>query len=192
MKQSGFSKSVLALGCLGLMFIGGGLLSGCGGGGETTQKEEKKVAPMKMEVLQVDQLSSLGDKTPDGQYLVAKVTMKNMSNKTIDMDFPNFKLENITDKEEERYSQPAERQMGRYFKQTYGPELLDKLFDVGTTSLYPRMQLERYFVFMVPSDAKIDGYQITYGPEKISAPLVVSGITQVNDHRNETSESATE
>lgn len=182
MQKLHFSKSLLAISCVGLLFGISGLMSGCMGGKKA--ETDKKAPTMHMEVVQVDQLSSMGDKEPDGQFLVTKVTMKNLANTSFVMQPTDFKLENITEDEKERYSQPSERNMSKPFTDTYGKELTDKLVDISPVNLYPRMELERYFVFMVPSNAKIDGYQITFVPEKVSAPLVVTGTTVINDHRN--------
>lgn len=175
-------QSILSISCVGLLASSGILLGGCMG--SKSKVVEKKEPKIQMEVVQVDQLSALGDKEPDGQFLVARAHLKNLANKSILMQPGDFKLENITEDEKERYSQPAEKNIARQFTDTYGKDLKDKLVDIRAINLYPRMNLERYFVFMVPSNAKIDGYQITFVPEKVSTPLVVTGITAINDHRN--------
>jgi hypothetical protein len=180
----GFSRSLLTAGLFGLLLTAS--LSGCTGS-STNAPAEKKEATLEMKVLQVDQLSKLGDKVPDGQYLVAKVAMKNMSNESIQANPTDFALENITENEAERYSQPAEKMMTVAFSREYGEALKDKLIDFTPTNLYPRLQVERYFVFMVPADAQPDKYQITYRPAKVSAPLV-STDTPLNDRRNASSQ----
>lgn len=180
---AGLMTGILALSCIGMLTAGGVMLSGCGGG-TTAPKEEAKDTSIQMEVAEINQLTKLGDKAADGQYLITRVLMKNNSNETIILNPTDFMLENITDKEEERYSQPSEKFMTVPFGQTYGEATRDKLMDLNPSNLYPRLQLERYFVFMVPADAKAEQYQITYTPKSISAPLV-SDATVVNDHRND-------
>lgn len=172
---------LLTLACFGFMIFGAASMTGCGQPAE--EAAEEKQAPLKMEIVQVDQLSRLADKYPDGQYLVAKAVIQNLSNQTIVVNPEDFALENITDKEEERYSQPVERMVTQPFIQEYGAAKQDKIVDIGSSNLYPRLQLERYMVFMVPVNAKLDQYQVTYTPEKVSAPLV-SNSTIINDRRN--------
>ncbi len=186
MQKNSLSQSLFALSCFGLLVFNPVLMSGCAMG-KKTEKEGKKESAFIMEVLQVDQLDSLGKKIPDGQYLVVKAHMRNSGNKSLTLTPTDFVLQNITEKEEERYSQPAEKQLVNDFKATYGDDVKNKLVETNPVNLYPRMELERYFIFMVPSNAKIDGYQITHVPEKVSAPLVVTGTTIINDHRNTTS-----
>jgi hypothetical protein len=183
MRHSTFFKPLFVLGCFGLLTVSGLVLSGCAGGSNVVE-EEKKEEVVSMTVTQLDQWSKLDDKIPDGQYLVAKVTFKNLSNQTLVMDPSEFALQNITDDEKERYSQPSERHLGNPFGVIYGEHLEEKLLDTAVVNLYPRMELERYFIFMVPSDAKTEGYQLTYVPKKVSTPLVVTGITTIHDHRN--------
>ena len=195
MFQSRFqSGSLLALSCFGLLLAGSITVSGCAGGGGTPSAEQKKEEPVKMEVVQLDQLSTLADKTADGQFMVAKVNIKNTSNQTIVLRPTDFTLENITENEKERYSQPTEKTLGPQFARAYGPTEKDKILDVLPSNLYPRMELVRYFVFMVPSDAKPDGYQITYtstAPSaKVSVPLDTPGTTIINDNRNELQKSS--
>jgi len=178
------ARPVVTLSCLGFLVAGMAVFTGCGGG-SAPQEEAKKEPPMIMSVEQIDQVTTLDDKVADGQYLVAKVALRNNTNNTLALEPSNFVLQNITDNEKERYSQPAERGMTSPIGKTYGAELKSKVIDYETTNLYPRMQVERYFVFMVPSDASVNGYQITYTPAKISTPLVTSEATAINDHRNQ-------
>jgi len=183
-KKSVDASSILLVGCLGLLVFGSVLLTGCAGGGASSQQEAKKEPSLSMTVQQVDQRSTLGDRTPDGQYMVAKVAIKNNTNNTIPLDPASFVLENITSNEKERYSQPAERGMTFPFGAIYGDELKSKVMDYDIPNLYPRMQIERYFVFMVPSEAEVNGYQITYKPENVSTPLANPEAT-INDQRNQ-------
>ncbi|HEY9687228.1 MAG TPA: hypothetical protein V6C52_09655 [Coleofasciculaceae cyanobacterium] len=182
---SGMMTGVLALSCIGLLATGGLMLGGCAGG-NTQQAAEQKDETLQMEVAEINQLTSIGDKTADGQFMIARILMKNNGNETVVLNPDDFKLENITEKPEERYTQPAEKFITMPFGKTYGTAAQDKLMDVASSNLYPRLQLERYFVFMVPAEAKADQYQITYTPKSLSAPLVSSS-TIVNDHRNEPS-----
>lgn len=184
-KLSKIARPALMLGCLGFLVSGLVAFSGCGGG-TNTQQEAKKEPSMTINVEQIDQVSSLDDKVPDGQYLVAKVALKNNTNASIVLDPSGFALENITENEKERYSQPIEKGMTNAFGKVYGDELKSKMLDFDMVNLYPRMQIERYFVFMVPSDAVVNGYQITYKPASVSAPLVTTEATVINDHRNQT------
>jgi hypothetical protein len=190
MKKNSLSQSLFALSCFGLFVFSPVLLTGCAG--QKTENAEKKETAFTMQVVHIDQLGALEAKIPDGQYLVVKARLKNQGNKSLILAPTEFVLQNITDKEEERYSQPAETGLFNEFRTVYGEELKDKLVETTPVNLYPRMELERYFIFMVPSDAKIDGYQITHEPEKVSAPLVVTGTTTINDHRNTTSLPPTE
>lgn len=145
---------------------------------------QKKDQTVLMEVVQLDLHNRLGNKVADGQYLVARTVMKNTANKTVVMQPQDFVLQNITDKPQEQYSQPAERQMKMPFSKVYGKDLQDRVVDMGGINLYPRLQLERYFVFMVPLDADLNEYQITYRPTSLSVPLV-SSATLINDHRKD-------
>lgn len=190
---SGFSRSLLALSCFGLLLAGSVALSGCGGGG-SQQQEEKKEDLLKMSVVQLDQFAKLDEKNADGQFMVAKVNIKNMSNQSLVLNPGDFNLENVTDNEKDRYSQPSEKNISNEFTKVYGDSEKDKIMDMFPSNLYPRMELVRYFVFMVPSDAKPEGYQITYTsttpPAKISVPLATPGTTTINDHRNESEKPA--
>ncbi len=183
-RVNSLSKSILTLSCLGLLLSGAVVLSGCGG--SSAQKEAKKEAPLTMSVLQLDQLSKLDEKVPDGQYLVARVALKNNTNATIVIQPTDFALQNITKNEKEQYSQPAEKGMTNAFGKAYGADLKDKVLDFDATNLYPRMQLERFIVFMVPSESSVTGYQIAYKPANVTIPLVTPEVTVINDHRSET------
>jgi hypothetical protein len=189
-KISNFSRSVLALSCFGLLLTGA--LSGCGGG--SSQQEEKKIELLKMDVSQLDQFSKLDDKTADGQFMVVKVNLKNLSNQTVVLTPSDFNLENITTEEKDRYSQPSEKNIGGPFSRVYGDSEKDKIMALNNANLYPRMELVRYFVFMLPSSAKPEAYQITYTsttpPTKVSVPLATPGSTTINDHRNESEKHA--
>ena len=165
--------SVLALGSVTA-------LSGCGGGEE--KAVEKKDPVLSLDILDVDQRASLGTKMPDGQYLILKTEMKNLSNKEVMIVPSEFELQNITDKESERYSQPSEKYMGMPFTAVYGNDLREKLIDTSPINAYPRLKLERYFVFMVPSDARPEQYQLFNKTLELTVPLV-SGKTTVHDHR---------
>jgi hypothetical protein len=148
---------------------------------------------VQMQVVQLDQLTKLGKKTADGQYLVAKMMIKNVSNQPVSLDPSSFALEFIADKEKDRYTQAAEKGIGHDFSAAYGRETKEKLMD-WAVDINPRIELERFFVFMVPSDAKADEYQIVYSDpnnaaNKINVPLVTPGTTVVNDHRSEYSSS---
>ncbi|MCE3236888.1 MAG: hypothetical protein K0Q50_3080 [Vampirovibrio sp.] len=183
------ANSLLALSCFGILLASSVAFSGCAGGGGAPTAEQKQEEPVKMEVVQIDQLSTLADKAADGQFMVAKVSIKNTTNQTIILRPTDFTLENITENDKERYSQPSEKTLGPQFAKAYGPKEKDKVLDVLPSNLYPRMELVRYFVFMVPSDAKPDGYQITYTSTtpsaKVSVPLDTPGTTIINDNRNE-------
>jgi hypothetical protein len=184
-KGSAFLRSILTLSCLGLLASSVVAFSGCAGGGSSAEKEEKKQDPLTMSVVQLDQLSRMDEKTADGQYLVARVSLKNNTNATIVLLPDDFSLQNITKNETERYSQPVEKGMSNAFGKVYGEALGTKVMDFEATNLYPRMQLERYFVFMVPSDSVLNGYQIAYKPSSLSFPLVKPEVTIINDHRTE-------
>jgi hypothetical protein len=183
MRHSTFFKPLFALSCFGLLTVSGIVLSGCAGGNNVAEEEAKEEV-VSMAVTQLDQWSRLDDKIPDGQYLVAKVKFKNLSNQTLVMAPSEFALQNITDDEKDRYSQPSELYLSTPFGVIYGEHLTEKLIDTAEVNLYPRMELERYFIFMVPSNAEPEGYQLTYVPQKVSTPLVVTGITTIHDHRN--------
>jgi len=180
----------VSLGCLGILAGSLVTLSGCTGGGTDTQQEAKKEAPLTMAVQQVDQVSKLEDRVPDGQYLVTKLSLKNNTNTNIPLAPDDFSLQNITNSEKDRYSQPAEKGMSIAFGAVYGPDKKSKLMDLDASNLYPRMQIERYLVFMVPLEADLNGYQIFYKPGSVSVPLVKPEVTVINDHRSESSSSA--
>jgi hypothetical protein len=155
-------------------------LSGCGGGEEKVAEKQDPV--LSFDILEVDQRANLGDKKPDGQYLIVKAEMKNLSNKEVMIVPSDIELQNITDKESERYSQPSEKYMGIPFSAAYGNDVREKLIDTSPINAYPRLKLERYFVFMVPADARPEQYQIFYKTYNLTVPLV-SGKTTVHDHR---------
>jgi hypothetical protein len=193
MSGFGFSSQLLTLSCFGLLAAGGVMLTGCGGESGGPQEESKKEEPLQMQVAQVDQVTKLGGRSAEGQFLVARMKIKNVSNQPISMDPASFALEFITDKEKERYTQSYEKNISNDFGATYGDENKAKLMD-WTTDINPRIEMERFFVFMVPSDAKADEYQIVYTDpnntaNKINVPLVTAGTTVVNDHRSEFSSS---
>jgi hypothetical protein len=172
-----------------LVFVGlllfSTLISACGGGDEDAAKKLKAPPQLSVDVLQTDQTLSLGSKTPDGQYLILRTQIKNLGNKPLLLLPADFMLQNITDKDAERYSQPAEKFMGMPFSATYGNALRDKLVDTAPINAYPRLQLERYFVFMVPVEARPKQYQLLYKPFELASPLV-SGKTIVHDNRYNT------
>ncbi len=182
------SRNFLSLGLLGVLLAGGAMsLSACGSGRDDASGdggEDSLAKTMDFSVTQVDEWSKLGEKQPDGQYIVVKAKFGNKGNKTIELDPKDFNLQNITKNEKDQYSQPAETNVGYGFGTQYGADVRDnKLMTGDATKLYPRLQLERYFVFMVPADAKPNQYQITYKPGKMSTPLV-SGSVTVNDNRH--------
>ena len=164
-----------------LLGIGGIFISACTMPSASTKDDQKKPT-LSIETLQVDQRAKLGNKIPDGQYLVTKVLMKNLSNDSLNLDPNGFQLQNITDNEKDRYSQPSEKSLSFAFVTDYSSSLRDKLVDTAPVKAYPRLQLERYFVFMVPEDAKPDQYRIFYKPLNINTPLV-SGKTLIHDYR---------
>jgi hypothetical protein len=179
---NGLGARTLMLGTLGVLLLGSLSLSACNSTSSTDQAA-KKDSGLKMEVTQVDEVSKLGNKVPDGQYMIAKVSILNPTNQDMRLLPTDFALENITKNESERYSQAAESGLSFAFVQEYGPDSRDKLVDMAPMPVHPRLQLERYFVFMVPADAKPDLYQLTYKPTKLTVPLI-SGNTIINDHRN--------
>jgi len=174
-------NTLLSFMALSVMALGSvTALSGCGGGEE--KPVEKKDPILSMDILDLDQRANLGGKIPDGQYLILKTEMKNLSNKEVMVIPSDFQLQNITDKESERYSQPSEKYMSMPFTMVYGNDLREKLVDTSPISAYPRLKLERYFVFMIPSDARPEQYQLTNKTLELTIPLV-SGKTTVHDHR---------
>ncbi len=187
MQRSRLSSFVLGIASFGLLLVGGLAFSGCFP--SSKNQAEQKEQLFKMEVVQVDQALRIADKLADGQFLVVKIVMKNLSNKTLVVEPADFTLENITDDEKERYSQPPERAMVSHLVKAYGKAHKDRFMDLKPTNLYPRLQVERYFVFMVPGDARLDQYQMTYAPHanaaaKASIPLVTN-TSVINDHRND-------
>lgn len=177
------ARNVQALWVMALLLLVafGFLLSACAMPSATSKDEQQK-PKLSMEIKQVDQRLQLGDKTSDGQYLITKVLFKNLSNESLNLEPNAFQLQNITDNEKDRYSQPSEKGFSYAFTKTYSEQLRDKLVDTAPVKAYPRLQLERYFVFMVPEDAKPDQYQIFYKPLNLNTPLV-SGKTLIHDYR---------
>lgn len=172
-----------------LMPLGIMTLSACSGSSEEDQKPKAPV--MSMETVQVDQVSKLGNKIPDGQYLVTRVAFKNLDTKSRVLDPSDFALQNETEDEKLRYSQPCERLLSNAFMTDYGQENRDKLIDMAPVNAYPQLPLERYFVFMVPADASPKQYRIFYKPLSLAAPLV-SGKTILNDNRYATASPASQ
>lgn len=182
-KMSGKVSHWLTASSLGLLLVVSLFLSACSGNNAGTSAHKENTT-LQIDVVQIDSLAKLGDKVPDGQYMVVKTTIKNLSNQSMTLNPTDFALENITKDEKERYSQPAEKFLTFAFIKDYGQDSKDKLVDTTPMSLYPRLQLERYFVFMVPADVKPNQYQLTYKPINVTTPLV-SGNTIINDHRND-------
>lgn len=96
MQKNSLSQSMFALSCFGLLAFSPVLMTGCAG--KKTENAEKKETAFTMQVLEVNQLSALGTKTPDGQYLVVKTRLKNPGNKSLTLAPTEFVLQNITDK----------------------------------------------------------------------------------------------
>jgi hypothetical protein len=169
------------------------LITGCAQPAD--DKTKKKDPTVAMVANKVDQYAKLGDRTADGQYLLVTLQIKNLSNKTIVIKASDISIEPITDVVEEQYSQAPEKGMTIHLTKMMGMGVREKIFDYLDTSVNPRLQVERYAVFMLPKDAHLEKYRISYKPaatgglmgpapevEKISVDLV-SAETVVTDHR---------
>ena len=162
-------------------------LTGCGGGSNVAvQKKTDAPPPIDLHVVKVEEYTHLGSKVPDGQYVVVTFHIKNNSNDTQFLPPANFVIENITDKKEDQYTQHSEPQMTGPFTQVYGSENRDKLLDSTPSTVHPRMEVERYIVYMLPADAPLDTYEIYYKDKtfELKTPLISSD-TEVIDHRIE-------
>jgi len=162
------------------------VFSGCSGGGSSSKKTDGP-PPIDIKVTKVEQYSKLATKIADGQYLVVSLHIKNNSNDTQSLLPSNFLIQNITNDKAQQYTQPNEPQMGGAFTQAYGMDKHDKLLDNQPTAVHPRMSVDRFIVYGLSNDAKLDGYQIYYKPFDITVPLVTSD-TEIVDHRDDTGE----
>jgi hypothetical protein len=158
-------------------------------------KTKKKDPTVAMVANKIDQYTKMGDKVADGQYILVTLQIKNLSNKTVTVKASDLSIEPITDVVEEQYSQAPEKGMTLALTKMMGMGVREKIFDYMDTSVNPRLQVERYVVFMLPKDAHLEKYRISYKPaasgglmgpapevEKVSVDLV-SADTVVTDHR---------
>src|SRR5688572_18729347 len=104
------------------------VLTGCGGQKEVGKEQEKP--KLEMESLQVDQVSHIDIKIPDGQYLIVKVMMRNLELESRVLNPSDFTLRTITDKKAEQYSQPVEHLISNNFGKEFGPDKKEKLMDI--------------------------------------------------------------
>ncbi|MEM0951487.1 MAG: hypothetical protein AAGI66_05005 [Cyanobacteria bacterium P01_H01_bin.74] len=161
------------------------LLSGCQpqpAAPEKPEAEEKK--QLKLVIAEVFQQSALQNKPADGQFVIAKLNLENLTNKTITINPKDIKLQNITDNPEEQYTQPSERGMSNPLGRLLGKDAKAKTLDFISLALYPRLSVERFAVFVLPFDADVANYQVIHTPTKTTAPLATIGKTVIHDNRN--------
>lgn len=172
---------LMAVVCFGLLLASPVLLSGCLGGGSSSEEEKPKE---KIDVLQVDQRTQLGDKHADGQFVIVKFAVKNLTTDTLQLKPEDFVLENITQDEKDKYQIPLEKSMTWAFGKEYGTEIQDRMLDFTPVNVNPKMEVERYVSFTLPTDADLSKFQLTFKPGKLSVPLQGDKV-QINDHRND-------
>jgi hypothetical protein len=136
-----------------------------------------------MMVSELYQQNKLDDRVADGQYVVAKFSLNNNTNKTMVVNPGDLMLQNKTTQEAERYTQPAEKGFTTPFNKVFEEAYKNKLLDFTPINLYPRLKLERFIIFMLPLDADVSGYEIIHVPTKTSVPLSISGTTLIHDNR---------
>lgn len=139
------------------------LLAGCAAPQQQQTVEDIPDTAL-LRVAQVDQYTRLGDKRADGQYVVVLVQLKNVSKQVLTITPNDWKLQNITENEADRYSIPPERGMTTGFTKVYGKEVQDKIIDFGSFNVNPQVDIQRYLVFSLPQDASLDGYELVYTP----------------------------
>lgn len=138
--------------------------AGCAAPQQTQQTTEELPDIVEMRVVQVDQYTRLGDKKADGQYVVARIMLKNVSSESIMMSPAQWKLKNVAGPEEDQYSQPPERGMTPGFVKVYGAENKDKVVDYAASTIHPQLEVERYLVFLLPRNATLEDYVLVYTP----------------------------
>jgi len=166
-----------------VVFIGLSL-SGCSsegglamGGGEA---KEEAPPPLEMTVSQVDQMTRLGRKTADGQYVVLRAVFANVSNAAITVTPESLVLQNITDNEKERFSFPPERFLGSEFRYQYGRDKQDRLLEKQVLTVNPQIKAERYVIYQLPLNGDVADYQLYYGPYEVSAPVITPDTEQTD------------
>lgn len=159
------------------------LLSGCGI--SPTDSEAVEKPPVEVSIDQVDQRYNLGTKKADGQFVIIKFSVKNVSNQDVSITPREFAIEATGLKAEDSYVQPFEDFFAMHFGNTYGLNLQDKVITSATPLLiHPKISSERYVIFTLPDDALLEKYELLLKTYKLKVPLV-SNTTVINDHRNE-------
>lgn len=166
------------------IILPGALLSGCGQSSKSKKEVTQAESPLLLTVTEVHQQKRIGDRNADGQYVIAKLQISNNSNETIVLKPEELILQNKTSKEEERYTQPAERGLTFVFNKAFGAEYKGKLLDFSPVNLYPRLNMERFLIFMLPLKADAYDYEIVHKPTETVIPLATSGKTLIHDNRN--------
>ena len=196
----GFSRSVLgltsmlALGVSSVMFLGG-----CAPPAQ--QQTTADLPPYaELRVLEIDQLSKLDTKTADGQFVVTKLSFKNISKEDLGFNSTDLKIRYMPEDSDvkDQYSQGIEPGLKPDFGKAYPADAKDKMLDPGLrTNVHPNLTVERYALFLLPTEARLDDYKVIYTPPAAAAsPFGASGPvkpplevplkdenTQVNDKR---------
>lgn len=158
------------------------LTAGCGQKKEGNAPVDPETVPLKFSVPQIEQYTRLGKKTADGQFIVVKVHIQNTGVKAETVKPADLMLTNVTDKEEEKYTQNLEAGMSPFFAQEYGPENRDRILENAPVNINPRIQVDRYIVFMLPSHTQLDKYRLLYKPYNLEIPLITE-VTVLEDRR---------
>lgn len=156
-------------------------IAGCAAGGGQ-QAVSTEPPPFDIRVVHVGQFSKLSDSLPDGQYVVVTLKINNKSNETQWLAPKDFVIQNITDNEADQYEQENEVQLLSSFMKEYGDDKLNQLLEGVETSIHPRMDVERYIIYMLPEKASMDSYRIVYKPYDFKINLVGPD-TEVSDRR---------
>lgn len=156
-------------------------LNGC-----VDDKKKSKLPPGKqllLEIPRVYQFSKLGIRQADGQYVVLNIILTNQTNGTMEIRVSDFKVRNITDFEEERYSLPVEKRMSTDFGKEFGNDDKARILERRSLDLHPRIQADRFLIFQVPKTAQLVDYELYYAPLGLALPLLSSDTESIDRRR---------
>ena len=154
------------------------LLVACGGKPATPTA----TPTLQVAVTQADQYKQLGSKIPDGQYVVLKLNLQNSATEGLNVTPGDFQIEKVSANASDKYTQKNETGLSSPFTTLYGMENRDKLLESSVSMVYPKRDVQRYIIYMLPSDADLSSFRLIYSPMGVSVPLV-STTTVVSDHR---------
>lgn len=174
-------KRILRLGAA--MVLMAVVLAACASKEQQTGQVVEEEPPLALKVKRVDQYIDFGGKTADGQYVVVELSIKNDGLESMTIQPTDFYIQNITSDLSEQYSQSPEKYMSNPFSKVYGRDMRDKLLDYRSSVVHPKLEIDRYLIFMLASDARLETFQILHEPTGEITPMVTE-ITAVHDYRN--------